>query len=44
MGTVRELPAMPQPVDSGARLPVALVDLAQEQSVAIPLLNLELIR
>jgi hypothetical protein len=44
VGTVRELPPLPQPVETGARLPVALVDMAQEQSVAIPLLNLELVR
>jgi hypothetical protein len=44
VGTVRELPSLPQAIESGARLPVALVDLVQEQSVAIPLLNLELIR
>jgi hypothetical protein len=44
VGTVRELPPLPQLVDSGARLPVALVDLAQEQSVAVPVVNLELIR
>jgi len=44
VGTVRDLPALPQALESGARLPVALVDLAQEQAVAIPLVNLELIR
>lgn len=44
VGTVRELPPLPQPLESGARLPVALVDLAQEQAVAVPLVNLELIR
>ncbi len=44
VGTVRELPPLPQPIESGARLPVAVVDLAQEQSVAVPIANLELIR
>jgi hypothetical protein len=44
VGTVRELPALPQAVETGTRLAVALVDFAEEQSVAIPLLNLELIR
>jgi hypothetical protein len=43
VGTVRELPPLPQPIESGARLAVALVDLAQEQAVVVPLVNLEVI-
>lgn len=44
VGTVRDLPPRPQLVESGVRLPIAVVDLAQEQAVAVPLQNLELIR
>ena len=44
VGTVVELPAQPQRVESGARLPVAVVDIDDEEPVSIPLANLELIR
>jgi len=44
MGRVSDLPSAPQTVESGARLQVAVVDLADEGSVAVPLSNLELIR
>jgi hypothetical protein len=43
MGTVTGLPSMPQPVASGARLPVATVELEDGEQVHIPLANLELI-
>jgi hypothetical protein len=43
-GTVTRLPALPQTVESGARLPVAEVDLEDEGPVLIPLANLEFIR
>jgi hypothetical protein len=42
VGTVVDLPAQPQRIESGARLPVAVVDIDEEQ-VLIPLANLELI-
>jgi len=44
VGTVTDLPAMPQVLASGARLPVAGVDLEGGESVLIPVANLELIR
>jgi len=45
MGTVMHIPAArPQTVESGARLPVAEVELEDEDLVLIPLANLELIR
>lgn len=43
VGTVAELVAQPEPVESGARLPVAKVDLEAEGQALIPLANLELI-
>jgi hypothetical protein len=43
VGTVVELPARPQKIESGARLPVALVELGDGEQVHIPLANLELI-
>jgi hypothetical protein len=43
IGTVADLPALPQVVESGARLPVAIVELDEEGQVQIPLANLELI-
>jgi hypothetical protein len=43
IGTVADLPALPQVVESGARLPVAIVELDDEGQVSIPLANLELI-
>jgi hypothetical protein len=43
-GTVTDLPALPQVVESGARLPVAEVDLGRGAPVWVPLANLELIR
>jgi hypothetical protein len=44
LGTVTHLPVQPQRVESGARLPVAEVDLEGEGPVLIPLANLELLR
>lgn len=44
IGTVVELPDLPQVVESGARLPVAVVDLEGQEPALIPLANLELIR
>lgn len=44
IGKVSDLPSVVQAVDSGARLPVAAVDLGDGQTVKIPLNNLELIR
>jgi hypothetical protein len=44
MGTVIDLLPMPQTVESGARLPVAEVDLGNGKPVRVPLANLELIR
>jgi hypothetical protein len=43
IGTVAELPAMRETVESGAQLPVAVVVLKDETQVLIPLANLELI-
>jgi hypothetical protein len=43
MGTVTELPILPQTVESGARLPVAVVDLDDGESTLIPLDNLEVV-
>jgi hypothetical protein len=44
LGTVMDLPPLPRAVDSGARLPVAGVDLGDGEVVDVPLANLELIR
>jgi hypothetical protein len=44
VGTVADLPPVPQVVESGVRLPVAMVDLEGGEPVIIPLANLELIR
>jgi hypothetical protein len=44
MGTIADLPAQPQVMESGARLPVAVVDIEDKEPVSIPLANLELIR
>lgn len=44
VGTVSELPSLLQPVETGARLPVAVVTLDEEEVALIPLANLELIR
>lgn len=44
LGTVTELPFLPQLVESGARLPVASVMLESGESVSIPQVNLQLIR
>jgi hypothetical protein len=43
VGTVAKLVAQPQVVESGARLPVAIVALETEEQALIPLANLELI-
>jgi hypothetical protein len=43
VGTVVDLPALPQMVESGVALPVAVIDLEEEESVFVPLANLELI-
>jgi hypothetical protein len=43
IGTVIDLPALPQMVESGAKLPVAVVDLEEEEPVFVPVANLELI-
>ncbi|MFC2036735.1 hypothetical protein ACFLYD_02025 [Chloroflexota bacterium] len=43
VGTIADLPPLPQRVESGARLPVAEVDLDAGESVLIPLANLGLI-
>lgn len=43
IGTVADLPNMPQVVESGARLPVAIVEVDDEGKLTIPLANLELI-
>jgi hypothetical protein len=43
IGTVSALPTAPQLIDSGSRLPVALVTLENEEEVLVPLVNLELI-
>jgi hypothetical protein len=44
IGTVADLPAAPQLVESGSRLPVALVDLENGEQAFVPLANVELIR
>jgi len=44
IGQVLDLPLVAQVVESGARLPVAVVDLGGGQVVKVPLNNLELIR
>lgn len=44
VGTVSDLPALPQVVESGARLPVAKVVLEEGDPALIPLANLALIR
>lgn len=44
IGTIAHLPALPQTVESGSRLPVAEVAMENEERVLIPLANLELIR
>lgn len=44
MGTVIDLPARPQVLESGARLPVAQVELDNGATAWIPLANLELLR
>lgn len=44
MGSVTDLPPLPQVVESGGRLPVAEVELEKEGKVLVPLANLELIR
>lgn len=44
IGEVVDLPIVAQVVESGARLPVAVVDLGSEQVVKVPLNNLEVIR
>ena len=43
VGAVVDLPAQPQRIESGARLPVAVVDLEDGEQVSVPLANLELI-
>ncbi len=43
VGTVVDLPARPQRIESGARLPVAVVEIDDGEQVLIPLANLELI-
>jgi hypothetical protein len=43
-GTVTKLPVLPQKVESGARLPVARVELTGDTSVVIAVANLEVIR
>jgi hypothetical protein len=43
VGTVIDMPTQPQRVESGARLPVAVVALDDGKQVSIPLANLELI-
>jgi hypothetical protein len=44
LGTVTDLPVVPQTVESGAKLPVAAVTLEDEETIVVPLANLELIR
>jgi hypothetical protein len=44
VGSVRNMPTLPQPVESGVRLPVAEVDLGKNEPVQIALANLEVIR
>jgi len=43
VGTVVDLPVQPRKIESGARLPVAVVDIDDGEQVSIPLANLELI-
>ncbi len=43
VGTVADLPALPQGVESGARMPVAEVDLEDGEQALIALANLELV-
>jgi hypothetical protein len=43
VGTVTHLPALPQAVESGARLLVAEVEFDDDERALIPLANLELI-
>lgn len=43
MGTIADLPTLPETVESGAQLPVAVVTLEDEKRALIPLANLELI-
>lgn len=43
MGTVMNLPSAPQIVESGLRLPVAVVDFGEGTPVIVPRVNLELI-
>ncbi len=43
-GTVTDLPARPQIVESGGRFPVAEVELDKQGTVIVPVANLELIR
>ena len=44
IGTVTDLPPLAQPVNSGARMLVAEVDLDLEEPIQVPLANLEIIR
>ncbi len=44
VGAVLELPASPQRVDSGIRLPVAMVELTGGELASIPLANLGIVR
>jgi hypothetical protein len=44
IGTVIQLPALSQPIESGARLPVAEIELENRDRVLIPLANLEIIQ
>jgi hypothetical protein len=44
VGQVIDLPPRPQVVESGARLPVAVVQIDDGETVSIPVVNLELIR
>jgi hypothetical protein len=44
VGNVTDLSTLPQVVESGARLPIAEVELEDEGPVQVPLANLELIR
>jgi hypothetical protein len=44
LGTITDLPELPRTIETGARLPVAEVELEDGDSVMIPLVNLEAIR
>jgi hypothetical protein len=44
LGTVVDLPPLPQMVESGARLMIAKVDFGEEEPARVPLANLEAIR